>query len=82
LTLAGDILVKVDRASMAVSLEVRPVYLHRDILSLAAKIPPRLLADRRHFLERMTEKHFSGATDLTYILHSLFFMKHWVLKWT
>lgn len=51
LTLAGDILVKVDRASMAVSLEVRPVYLHRDILDLAARIPPRLLADRRHSKE-------------------------------
>lgn len=48
LTLAGDILVKVDRASMAVSLEVRPVYLHRKILELAQKIPPHLLADRRH----------------------------------
>jgi asparagine synthase (glutamine-hydrolysing) len=47
LTLAGDILVKLDRASMAVSLEVRPVYLHRDVLSLAARIPPRLLAGRR-----------------------------------
>ncbi len=139
LTLAGDILVKVDRASMAVSLEVRPVYLHRDMLSLAAKIPPGLLADRGHskevlkralkpwlpdsilyrkkmgfamplrdwfrgslqhlfsetqsgnpldefldpkLLERMTEQHLSGATDLTYILHSLFFMKNWVLKWT
>jgi asparagine synthase (glutamine-hydrolysing) len=46
LTLAGDILVKVDRASMAVSLEVRPVYLHKDILGLAATIPPRLLASR------------------------------------
>jgi asparagine synthase (glutamine-hydrolysing) len=48
LTLAGDMLVKVDRASMAVSLEVRPVYLHRDVVSLAAKIPPRLLVDRKH----------------------------------
>lgn len=48
LTLAGDILVKVDRASMAVSLEARPVYLHRDMLSLAASVPPRLLATRRH----------------------------------
>ncbi|MEC4888447.1 MAG: asparagine synthase (glutamine-hydrolyzing) [Nitrospira sp.] len=46
MTLAGDILVKVDRASMAVSLEVRPVYLHRDLVALAAKIPPHLLADR------------------------------------
>lgn len=46
MTLGGDILVKVDRASMAVSLEVRPVYLHRDIVALAAKIPPHLLADR------------------------------------
>ncbi len=47
LTLAGDILVKIDRASMAVSLEVRPVYLHRDMLALAGRIPPRLLADRK-----------------------------------
>lgn len=46
LTLAGDILVKVDRASMAVSLEVRPVFLHRDVLALAARIPPRILATR------------------------------------
>ena len=46
LTLAGDILVKVDRASMAVSLEVRPVYLHRDMMELAARIPPDQLADR------------------------------------
>jgi asparagine synthase (glutamine-hydrolysing) len=47
LTLAGGILTKVDRASMAVSLEVRPVYLHRDILSLAGRVPPELLVDRR-----------------------------------
>ena len=45
LTLAGDILVKIDRASMAVSLEVRPVYLHRDMLDLAAAIPPSALVD-------------------------------------
>jgi asparagine synthase (glutamine-hydrolysing) len=47
LTLAGDILVKVDRASMAVSLEVRPVYLHPDMLTLAGRIPAPLLADRQ-----------------------------------
>ncbi|MBW8041937.1 MAG: asparagine synthase (glutamine-hydrolyzing) [Planctomycetes bacterium] len=53
LTLSGDILVKVDRASMAVSLEVRPVYLHRDMIALAGKIPSHLLADRNHSKEAL-----------------------------
>ena len=47
LTLAGDMLVKVDRASMAVSLEVRSVYLHREVMALAGRIPPALLVDRK-----------------------------------
>jgi asparagine synthase (glutamine-hydrolysing) len=47
LTLGSGILVKVDRASMSVSLEVRPVYLHRDMLELAGRLPARLLADRK-----------------------------------
>jgi asparagine synthase (glutamine-hydrolysing) len=51
LTLAGGILVKVDRASMAVSLEVRPVFLHRDLLELASRVPDQLLADRQHTKE-------------------------------
>lgn len=46
LTLPGDILVKVDRASMAVSLEVRPLFLHRDVMELAAGIPAESLASR------------------------------------
>lgn len=46
LTLPGDMLVKVDRASMAVSLEVRPLFLHRDVMELAAGIPPAELASR------------------------------------
>jgi asparagine synthase (glutamine-hydrolysing) len=48
LSLAGGILVKVDRASMAVSLEVRPVFLHRRLMDLAGRIPSHLLADRKH----------------------------------
>jgi asparagine synthase (glutamine-hydrolysing) len=47
LTLAGGILVKVDRASMAVSLEVRPVYLHPEMLSLARRLPAKRLAATR-----------------------------------
>ena len=52
-TLAGDILVKVDRACMAVALEVRPVYLHRDMLELAAAIPSALVAGRTHTKEAL-----------------------------
>jgi len=52
-TLAGDILVKVDRACMAVALEVRPVYLHRDMLQLAGAIPGAQLAGRSHTKETL-----------------------------
>jgi len=44
LTLAAGILTKVDRAAMAVSLETRPVFLHRDVLDLAGRMPQHLLA--------------------------------------
>ncbi|HZI77208.1 MAG TPA: asparagine synthase C-terminal domain-containing protein, partial [Gemmatimonadales bacterium] len=50
-TLAGDILVKVDRACMAVALEVRPVYLHRNMLELAGAIPSGQLVDASHTKE-------------------------------
>ena len=55
LTLAGGMLVKVDRASMATSLEVRAVFLHRDMLALAGRIPAGRLLHRgepKHVLKR------------------------------
>lgn len=45
LTLGAGILTKLDRAAMAVSLETRPVFLHRRLLDLAGRIPPRRLVD-------------------------------------
>jgi hypothetical protein len=57
LTLAGDILVKVDRASMAVSLEVRPVYLHRDLVALARRIPNGIC----HATEELDQRRFVPA---------------------
>jgi asparagine synthase (glutamine-hydrolysing) len=47
LTLPGDMLVKIDRASMACSLEVRPLFLHREVMELAAAIAPERLANRQ-----------------------------------
>jgi asparagine synthase (glutamine-hydrolysing) len=52
-TLAGDVLVKVDRACMAVALEVRPVYLHRDMLQLAGAIPSEQLVGRKSTKEAL-----------------------------
>lgn len=54
LTLAGGILVKVDRASMAVALEARPVYLNRALIDLAARIPPSCLVDRHSSKKLLT----------------------------
>ena len=52
-TLAGDVLVKVDRACMSVALEVRPVYLHRDMLHLAGAIPSAQLVGPKHTKEAL-----------------------------
>jgi asparagine synthase (glutamine-hydrolysing) len=139
LTLGGDILVKVDRASMAVSLEVRPVFLHKTILELAGSIPSSRLADGGHskealkralqpwlpndilyrrkmgfamplkkwiarelhtafvqneaqgpldelfdrkLLQGLIDDHVSNRLDQTSILHSLFFLKNWLARWS
>ena len=45
--LPGDILVKVDRASMAHGLETRAPFLDRDLAEFALSLPPSLKADSR-----------------------------------
>ncbi len=57
-TLTAGILTKVDRASMAVALEVRPVFLHHRLMTLAGRIPTRHLAGpgrAKHALKRALE---------------------------
>jgi len=53
--LADDILVKVDRMSMATSLEARAPFLDRDVVELAFRIPGRLKlkgSTRKHILKQ------------------------------
>lgn len=58
LTLPDDMLVKVDRMSMFNSLEVRPLFLHSDIVDFALKLPDNLIATTgtsKVFLKKVME---------------------------
>ncbi|MCX9011225.1 MAG: asparagine synthase (glutamine-hydrolyzing) [Candidatus Methanoperedens sp.] len=60
LTLADLYLVKVDRASMACSLEVRSPFLDRQMVELAASIPSKLKvkgATTKYILKRVAERY-------------------------
>jgi asparagine synthase (glutamine-hydrolysing) len=58
--LPDDILVKVDRASMAHSLEVRSPLLDHEFVELSARIPPELnrrMTDGKKLLKRLAERY-------------------------
>ncbi|MBX2857600.1 MAG: asparagine synthase (glutamine-hydrolyzing) [Cellvibrionaceae bacterium] len=60
--LPGDILVKVDRMSMANSLEVRAPLLDASVVEFAAKIPAHLKlnnGDKKHILKKSLSKYLS-----------------------
>ncbi|MER3414805.1 MAG: asparagine synthase (glutamine-hydrolyzing) [Gemmataceae bacterium] len=66
--LPDDFLVKVDRASMACGLEVRPPFLDHELLELAARIPSELKVrqGRTKWILRETYRHLlpAGIADL------------------
>lgn len=62
--LPDDILTKVDRMSMAVSLESRVPFLDLEVMELAFRIPDRLKmrdADSKWILRRVAERHLPAA---------------------
>lgn len=62
--LQEDILVKVDRASMAASLEVRSPFLDRDLVDFVARLPPALKLrhmTRKHLLRRLMRGRIPDA---------------------
>src|SRR3546814_10062445 len=66
--LPGDILAKVDRASMATSLEVRVPLLDHEFLEWAATLPPsyRLKArEGQYLLKKRSEENTSELQSLT-----------------
>jgi asparagine synthase (glutamine-hydrolysing) len=62
--LPGDLLVKVDRASMATSLEAREPFLDQDTAALAAALPMKWKirgTENKYILRRLLRRHFDPA---------------------
>jgi asparagine synthase (glutamine-hydrolysing) len=79
--LADDILPKVDRMSMAVSLETRVPYLDREMVELAFRIPERLKirdGQTKWILKKVAERHLPRA--VVYRRKEGFSapLKHWI----
>ena len=53
--MAGDILLKADRMSMANSLELRVPFLDREVMALAQKIPTRYRVTRKEYTDEKTK---------------------------
>lgn len=86
--LPGDILVKVDRASMAVSLEARPPLLDHRLYALAWRMPPELRRacgrgkwPLRHLLDRYVSPELTERPKQGFRVPLTSWLKHELRDW-
>lgn len=86
--LPGDILLKVDRASMAVSLEARPPLLDHRLYALAWRMPPELRRacgrgkwPLRHLLDRYVSPELTERPKQGFASPLIYWLQHELRDW-